>query len=391
MKWINLFHLYQPVHSDAHYIKEATDISYNRIIAALENNPDFKCTMNVNGCLFLRWEELGYQALIKRLGVLVKRKQVELTGNAAYHPVIPLIPEEETERQIKETEGILQKHFGAGFKPRGFFFSEMAYSPKAAKLVKRLGYEWIILDEISYNGKLKKVDFRKSFLDKSSGLKIIFRSRKLSNNYVPDMIVKLLDKANGEVVAITATDAELYGLRHHDETGKFEKLLEDKRLSTGSISGYLKAQSAHKPEAVEPVAASWETGEAEIRKNKPFALWCDTDKDIHVKLWQLASHAYRVVDKNQDDENSYWARWHLVRGLSSCTFWWASGRDFRHIFGPYAWNPDEIERGTNELIRSIRALQKDITREDKIKAEKLFIEIKKLVWEKHWTYYWKKK
>jgi len=75
--------------------------------------------------------------------------------------------------------------------------------------------------------------------------------------------------------------------------------------------------------------------------------------------------------------------------LASCTFWWASAHDFR-LYGPLAWNPDEIEKGANELIRSVRALNDPRTRQAKIKAEKLYIKIKQLIWHKHWHYYWLK-
>ena len=108
-----------------------------------------------------------------------------------------------------------------------------------------------------------------------------------------------------------------------------------------------------------------------------------------MKLWELANTSYDLIEKHKNDQNYVWAYWHLVRGLASCTFWWASAKDFR-LFGPISWSPDEIERGSNELIRAIRALDSEDTRKDKIEAEKLYISIKHKVWNKHWSYYWKK-
>ena len=144
MDWINFLHFYQPVNSDAHIIKEATDLSYVRIIRALQENPQIKFTININGCLFLRWEELGYGDLIKKIGRLISRGQIDLTGTACYHPILPLIPEKEIRRQIKENENILKKHFGKNFKPRGFFFPELAYGPGAAKIIKDINPEGVV-------------------------------------------------------------------------------------------------------------------------------------------------------------------------------------------------------------------------------------------------------
>ncbi len=398
MLWINFLHFYQPANADAHIIKEATEESYLRIARALEENPDVRFTLNITGCLVLRWEDLGYGGLIEKIKKLIKRKQVELVGTAAYHPILPLIPEKEAVTQIKEQEKILKKYFGAE-RPDGFFLPEMAYSPKTGRLIKKMGYKWIILDEIAYNGKLKQVDFNKQYYDKTIGLKIVFRSRELSKSYVPDKLRELIKRQNkarrgktdslaGNSVFLTATDAELYGLRHIDHTAEFEKLLKRQDLKTQTISEFLK--NASDRAAVRPLASNWESNEKELKNRLPYALWRDKKNKIQQKLWRLTDLVYKTVEKNKKDKNYYWARWHLVRGLASCTYWWASAKDFR-LFGPISWSPDEIERGVNELIRSIRALENEKTRKDKIKAEKLYIKIKQMIWHKHWSYYWKKK
>lgn len=401
MLWLNFLHLYQPANADAHVIKEATEKSYFYLARALEKNPKIKFTVNITGCLILRWKELGYFDLIKRIKKLAAEKQIELVGSASYHPLMALIPEQEAARQIKDQEKILKKYLGIK-KPKGFFIPEMAYSPAIGKLIKKLGYEWLVLDEIAANGKLGQVDFNKIYEDKNSGLKIIFRSRDLSKSYVPETILRLL-KEESSNLAITATDGELYGLRHIDHTGEFKKLLKNKEIKTQTISEFIKhtlhpclpdrqalSERGFPTEKIPLLPCSWESTERELKNNLPYALWHDKKNKIQNDLWDLANLVYGVIEKHGKDENYYWARWHLVRGLASCSFWWASGRDFRHVFGPLSWSPDEIERGTNELIRAIRALENEKTRKEKIKAEKLYIKIKHEIWQKHWRYYWKK-
>ena len=392
--WINLLHLYQPANVDGHIIKEATEMSYMRLARALEDHPEIKFTFNITGCLFLRWEELGYTGLIKRIKALIKKGQLELTGSAAYHPIMPLVPEQEVIKQIKENEKILKKHFGKNFKPKGFFLPELAYSPAVAKIVKKMGYQWLLLDEIAYSGKLDKVDYNKIYKDKNSDLKVVIRSRKYSNSYVPQIIAKTINakgraekEASAEKIIITATDGELYGLRHNDQTAVFEKLLNNSCLKTSTMSEFI--ENYKSTTSINPLPHSWATSEKELQKGQYFNLWQNKTNVIQKKLWQLAYLAHDTVEKYKKDDNYYWARWHLVRGLASCTFWWASAKDFR-LFGPISWSPDEIERGANELIRSIRTLDDVTTRVIKIKGEKLYISIKRAVWKKHWTYYWKK-
>lgn len=385
MLWINFLHLYQPANADDHTIKEATEKSYLRIIRALEERPRIKFTLNINGCLIERWQELGYSNLIKRINQLIQKEQIELTGTAFYHPILPLVPEEEAKRQIKEQEKILKKYFGGNIKLRGFFLPEMAYGEGAGRLIEKLGYEWIILDEISATGKLNKIKTDKIYQNKKNGLKVIFRSRVDSAIYFPDKFLKI--KKNNNRVFITATDGELYGLKHEDPTAEFEKMLKNKNLKTLTISEFLETRKTQK---ITLIPSNWEATEKEIKNKIPYALWFNKKNKIQNKLWQFAKFAYDIIRRHSKDKNYYWARWHLSRGLSSCTFWWASARDFRHVFGPVAWGPDEIEKGLSELIRSIRTLDKTTTRQTKIKAEKIYLNIKHMIWRKHWTCHWKK-
>jgi len=385
MIWINFLHIYQPAHIDAYIIKEATDKSYFRIIKNLEENPHLKFTLNISGCLVLRWEELGYSNLLKRITKLIKNGQIELTGSVAYHIFIPLAPKEEVRRQIKENERILKKYFGKDLQLQGFYFPEMAYSTEMSKFVKEVGYNWIIVDEITVFSKLEENNLNNVFKDSNSGLLVVARSRKYSDSYVPKTILDLLGSEVDFVV--TASDGELYGLRHEDPEDYFGQVSKKEEIKTLTISEFIEGKEEKEMTLVN---SHWNAQVDDLKSGNNYSLWHNRKNKIQNEIWDLANFAYKLVDKNKNDENYKWAYWHLVRGWSSCTFWWASATDFRSVFGPVSWSPDEIERGVNELIRSIRALENENTREDKITAEKLYIKIKHSVWTKHWKYYWKK-
>ncbi|HOZ53110.1 MAG TPA: hypothetical protein PK142_00325 [bacterium] len=382
MLWINFLHLYQPANSDAYKIEEASDLSYQRVVEALLKNKDIKFTFNISGCLVERLAELKKFDLIKKINILLERGQMELVGSAAYHALLPLIDEKEIIWQINEQEKIIKKYFPKA-KLRGFFLPEMAYSPKVARVIKKSGYDWLIIDEISYSGN-QKLDFNEIYIDKNSGLKIIFRSRKLSNSYVPEKIIELLDKGDDRTI-ITATDGELYGLRHNDNKKILEKSLKRKGLETILISDYVKKGRQNKEILLRE--SNWESTEKYLREGKPFHLWYNNSNRIQLKLWDFVSLAIKLINKYKKDQNHHWARWHFVRGLASCTFWWASAYDFKHNFGPRAWSPDEIERGVDEFIRAIRSLEDSTSRSEKIMAENFLISIKKMVWVKHWTHH----
>jgi len=385
--WVNLLHFYQPPTADNETVVQAAEKSYRRIIGALKRNPNIKFTVNIAGCLLEKLDQLGFNDLISDLRRLYRKKQIELTGSAAYHPILPLLPEKEVRRNIEVNQKILKKYFGPGFKAKGFFPPELAYDQKLAKIIKSYHYDWIILDEISAGGRLADLNDGKLYLEKTTGLKIFFRPRRFSKSYVPKIIFGLIND-NFKGTVITATDAELYGLRHSDQTATFEKLLKRREIKTLTVSEFLAGLDGTVVKLT-PAAGSWESTAAELKKGQPFLLWQNPKNNIQQLLWRLADLAIKTVGANQADASFAWARRHLDRGLASCTFWWASARDFK-LFGAISWNPDEIERGLNELIRSIRALANPKTKPAKIAGEKLYLKIKQLTWHKHWHYYWGK-
>lgn len=389
MTWINFLHFYQPANIESFTIKEALDKSYFRVIRLLEENPNYKLTINISGCLLERLNEMGENNFIERVKKLVEEKKLELVGTAAYHALLPLIPEEEVKRQIQENEEILKKYFGDNFKPRGFFFPEMAYSVSVARIVKEMGYEWTILDEFSAFG-VEKFDRKKPHIDRLSGLKIIFRDRNQSRAYPPDLIIKhLKEERFKDELLITGTDGELYGLRHEDPTGEMEKIASLKdRVKTMTISSYLNKFNEKDIIELDLRPSSWESSEKDLNNGQPFILWNNKKNKIHRDLWRLANIAISINDKYKEDNNYYWYRWHLVRGLASCTFWWASANDFSTNFGPYAWNPDIVERGLNDLIRSIRSISSKESKQIKLTAEKYYLKINKNLWREHWEKHW---
>lgn len=404
MLWLNFLHFYQPANAEFYNIRKALDKSYWRLLRLMEEHPDLKMTFNVSGCLLDRLAEEKETAFIERLKFLVKKGRVELVGSAHYHGFLPLLPEAEVVLQIKINEKALRKHFGSNFKPSGFFLPEMAYSPSVAQVIKRLGYSWIIIDEIAYSAGGQRPDFKQLYVDEASGLKIIFRNREFSGAYPPDKLWPLFKnlsagkirvkkvgvKEDNEPLFITATDAELYGLRHEDPTGELEKIVKVKELRTLTLSEFIKNKVKKPPLKIKVFSSSWESSPKEVKSGQPYNLWQAKGNKIQAYLWKIAELSLGLGEKYQKDKNYYWYRWHLARGLASCTFWWASARDFSKVFGPYAWSPDDIERGLEDLIRSVRSLSDKKSKKAKLEAEKYYWQIKKLIWEEHWKKHWPK-
>jgi predicted glycosyl hydrolase (DUF1957 family) len=375
INWVNFLHIYQPPWQDRGVIEQAAIESYDYLLTLLEKYPKFTASLNITGSLLEQLADIRPD-LLKRLQGLVKKNKIELVGSAKYHALLPLLPREEVVRQIKLSQEVLAKYFSK--KITGFYLPEMAYSQEVGKIIKGQGYQWIILDAINYQ---QSVDNKISYEIKNIGLKVVFRDRKISKSYPAEVIYQKLQATDIEKsIIITGTDGEMYGHFHEDWQGHLEKILKNDNLQVQTVGQYLK--NLKQTEKIDLRAASWETTETELKKRIPFALWQHPKNKIHLDLWKLVDLAIRIVRENKRDQNYKWSRWHLDRGLSSCTFWWASATK-PSDFSPLTWNPDMIDNGSEELIRSIRSLKK-VAANQRIKAERLYIQIKKNTWETHW-------
>ncbi len=376
--WVNFLHIYQPPWQEEGIIHQTARESYDYLFTLLEKYPKFTFTLNISGSLIEQLNILEPEILAK-LQLVVKNKRLELTASAFYHPILPLLPEQEVLRQIKLNQEILFKYFK--IKPAGFYLPEMAYSLKTAKIIKKLGFSWIILDPISTS---QKINNNILYQIKNLGLKVIFRDRCYSQSYPAEAIYQKFQHQEIKVeTIITATDGEMYGHKHEDWQGHLEKILVNKNLDVLTVSQYLK--TLKQTASVSLRDSSWETSQKDLQKNIPFALWQDPKNSIHKTLWQLANLSISLVKKYPKDQNHFWARYHLDRGLSSCTFWWASAKKVG-IFSDLAWHPDMVDNGAEELVRSARSL-KQASVAEKIQAERYYTKAKRLIWERHWRKY----
>ena len=389
MVWACFLHFYQPPTQKKYWIDRVTDESYRRIINGLLENPQAKITLNINSILCELWDEHGHHDVLTGLKTLVGRGQIELTGSAKFHPLLPKLPREMVVRQIVLNEITLNKYFdvvgprlknqGSSPRLRGFFPPEMAYNRYLAEIVAELGYEWVIAEELSLG---KPVDYSKiytvsavhvkesplhvgegdSFLDRE--LIVFFRDRSFSYKvlagylgteklFLDELGVRFPEKPHyndsnhrsddkGHFL-LTAMDGETFG---HHRPG-MEKLLFDlfkissiKMVHLSDLPGLFP-----KRESVETVPSTWALMEHEVEKNLPFARWDDPENEVHKLQWELTELAIKTVGLTAQS-NLEPAQKLLDRALHSDQYWWASAKPW--------WSIEYIERGAKELLEAVR-------------------------------------
>src|SRR3990167_11226497 len=108
MYWANFLHIYQPPTQKPYWVKRVTEESYRKIFRGLKDYPEAKLTLNISAVLVELLDQNGCDDVINDIGELLGRGQIELTGSAKFHPLLPKIPESEVVRQIELNDATLR-------------------------------------------------------------------------------------------------------------------------------------------------------------------------------------------------------------------------------------------------------------------------------------------
>ncbi len=370
MYWANFLHIYQPPTQKPYWVKRVTEESYRKILAELKLAPNAKLTLNISAVLVELLEKNDCQDVIDDIRFLLERGQIELTGSAKYHPLLPKIPKDEVIRQIRLNEATLRKYFGDLFKPRGFFPPEMAFSVDVAKIVKELGYEWIIVDELSFSRELGQLDYAKRYtIEGLDDFSIYFRERRMSYKILSGqlgtgnlLIQGLGDRLQRNEYMLTAMDGETFGHHRPGMEHLLGEMFASKELKTIQISDLKKLFPETTP--ITPLPSTWALMEKDLEKNAPFARWLDPGNTIHEDQWKLVDLAIDVVHRSDSKDPRFpKVREALDRAIHSDQFWWASAKPW--------WSLEMIEAGAKEL-NDVVATAPGATEAERKEAEHLY-------------------
>ena len=383
--WAPLLHFYQPPTQTTSMLMRISNESYRPLVDVFEEFPNARVTVNINGVLTEMLGQCGYPDVLDKLRGLAAEGRIEFTGSGKYHPILPLIPTEEMERQIRLNYQTNRGLFGDVYKPRGVFPPEMCYSGDIVDPIIESRHEWIILSGVAcpVEWPMNVIHEINSGHDK---LAVFFRDDILSNKISfrnidgPGFIehLKRLYNPQGDIYVVTAMDAETFGhhIQHwdklflaqifetlepmaeddktmhqqkplaeqHRRLFEFEKDKTDRQISIVTISELL--DIFPRGEKVEPKPSSWSTSADDIKMQNYYPLWDDKSNPVHQKQWEhlsitmdMAHKAIEVADNDNATQFANISRTTLDEALHSDQFWWASKKPM--------WDVNMVYRGLN--------------------------------------------
>ena len=365
MHWANFIHIYQPAAQKPVWVKRIADDSYRKIFSGLRGIKRAKLTLNINGVLCELLDQAGARDVLDDIKKLIDGGNLEITGSAKYHAFLPLLPEEEIERQIILNEQALNKYFGGNWKGGGFFPPEMAYSKKVAEAAKKLGYKWIIVDEMAFPAGKR---FSRGTVYEIEGVKdffVFFRERNLTFKILsapvagalPGILNFLEPRFGKDEYTVTAMDGETFGHHRPGLENLFFELLKEERIKPSTISEIL--NNFKKREIIDPRPSTWASMPRDFKINQPYFRWRDKDSVLQNSQWELLYLAVEAVKRDEKQKT----REALDKAMHSDQFWWSSARPW--------WSLEWIERGAHDL-REIIKNSETASEEEKQKAEELY-------------------
>ncbi len=352
MRWANFLHMYQPAEQQPDILQAVIAQSYRPIIEGLKEHKHVRLTLNINGALLELFEKNGHKDILQMLRDLAEDGRIEFTSSAKFHALLPFLNHGEIVRQIELNNETLKFFLGKNIKIKGFFAPEMAFDAKLAPIVDSLGFEWMILDEISCGGEVGQIDRNVIYKIKDTNLSVFFRDRRLSN-LIMSAVVRSSDTLAEAMKSdlqqpsyiVTAMDAETFG---HHRPGLEKMLFEifkTKEFDLVQISDL--AKHYKKTKTIKPTNATWASSKQDIENGSQFLSWSDPENQIHKWQWAFTEMVLKEVyslDKKHE-------RYELIRAkmdvaLASDHFWWASAKPW--------WSLEMIEDGAFRLLDALR-------------------------------------
>lgn len=335
---------------------------YDRVTRMLEGYRDIPYLhMSFSGTLLKQFEDPAvretFQDVVDIADFLERYKHapIEIVGSGLYHPVYPLIPEEDWDAQTAWWLGLGRHLLGREFFP-GFWPPEMGFSMEMIPMLRRHGFRYVIVDcwYIKPKREMRWEEMRyRPYVASYGGESIIVipRDRELSDAQesgidpawfehelrertkwcdFPALVTTWTDGENGGWFRTSNVEAGFWGVFVHPTLEKHRA--GELAFTPTHISRYL--DQFPPTEEVEVHRGAWNT---EHHWGGDFTQW--TGSLLQKKGWdemRNASRYYREVQRVFDQRAAGAADPEEIRGLiiqaydhllaaeTSCNFYWGS-------------------------------------------------------------------
>lgn len=265
-------------------------------------------------------DKYGYGDWISDVKDLYAAERVELTGTAAYHPLLTKLSKESAERQVVLNEYALGYYFGSrtGFEGEaavmtknieGFFAPECAVNSEVVSLVNEMGYGWMLVDQTAIRGLPYDGYEPVYYTVENMDVKIVSRNKKLSDVlsfYRGSSVGQLLEDffKSGDMHVI-ALDGETFGHHNPSGLGMLEDFIDAVSEKGGSFSTVCHLLPEMKNKNIEHVVEStWGASYEDMSSGNAYPYWSGNDLQNSLgSLEKILGGFQHSINRNGDNHD----------------------------------------------------------------------------------------
>jgi hypothetical protein len=252
-----VIHSHQPVGNFDHVVEDAYQKAYAPFLRALIRHPRIRMGLHFSGNLF-EWIETRHPEYFKQLRQLLGRGQIEIIGGGYYEPILPVIPDDDKNAQIRKLADYIHEHFGVSI--RGAWVAERVWEPSLARPLAGAGVDYVVLDDTHFVAAgLEPSELHGSYITEESGAPLRLVPSLKALRYTipfqePEETLRVLREGIGQPGALFAMgdDCEKFGVwpgtyQHCYTNGWLERFFlaienAGEWLETTTLSDYLDRQ-----------------------------------------------------------------------------------------------------------------------------------------------------
>jgi len=226
IKLLLTVHNNQPTDNFGWVFEKAFQSAYEPFIGVAERYPNVRLTLHYSGSL-LEWLKNNKPEFVKRLKVLIRRRQVDLLTGGFYDPILPMLPDRDKSGQIALLTDFIKNYFE--YVPKGVWMAERVWDEGLSHVFVRHGLQYTVLDEHHIRRAGVTDHAVNGYYTLSNGFKVFAADKKL--RYImpfsrPREIVdhfKKLSAEGKETLVAFADDGEKFGFWPHTYSWVYKK------------------------------------------------------------------------------------------------------------------------------------------------------------------------
>lgn len=384
LTWSPIFHFYQPIHSDDHIVRQILYSCYLPVLELFLHNKDAEATFHISGSLTLVLERMGYDDFFVKTRELIERGQVELITSPVYHPIMPLTPDDALQRQLQQSREIMEYFYHTSGE-KILFPPELAVDEHILTEIGKQ-FDYVIVDQSSLGKKNWNIPFYSNPVLSYANTNLVVSNRMLTAifraypNWInQEALIEYIKKNNTDnLPLIHANDIEIFGHHYEERIHVLNELVSHREITMQKVTNALKDI---KPTLIDHIKAStWQTFPEEHTANTPFSMWIDPNNNLQGMYYDLMEQTHTALAMTpppEKDINLVYtsAQKHFDIGTASCHSYWLSNKPW--------WHPEIAEAGATHLIKCVRSLP--VPNKFKQKAEGLYTEFLKQMWQRNWS------